>query len=81
MLAEQRGYTDISDYLKGLMYPKKEEGAADLVLADGWRLIHGGDTCDKGGVIGGSIRVVRTLCRLKRKYPNRVVLLLGKTTS
>jgi len=54
-----------------------DEGAADLVLADGWRFIHGGDTCDKGGVVGGSIRVVRTLCRLKRKYPNRVVLLLG----
>ena len=44
---------------------------------NGWRFIHGGDTCDKGGVVGGSIRVVRTLCRLKRKYPNRVVLLLG----
>eukprot|EP00966_Prymnesium_polylepis_P334389 7389761-Prymnesium_polylepis.3 len=54
-----------------------DEGAADVALVDGWRLIHGGDTCDKGGVMGGSIRVVRTLCRLKRKYPNRVVLLLG----
>eukprot|EP00966_Prymnesium_polylepis_P267254 6173728-Prymnesium_polylepis.1 len=54
-----------------------DEGAADVVLSDGWRFIHGGDTCDKGGVVGGSIRVVRTLCRLKRKYPDRVVLLLG----
>ena len=53
------------------------EGACDLELADGWRFIHGGDTCDKGGVVGGSIRVVRTLIRLKRKYPSRVVLLLG----
>ena len=53
------------------------DGACDLELADGWRFIHGGDTCDKGGVVGGSIRVVRTLVRLKRKYPSRVVLLLG----
>ena len=42
------------------------EGAADVVLADGWMFIHGGDSCDKGGPVGGSIRVVRTLCRLKR---------------
>tara|TARA_B100000795_G_scaffold180675_1_gene136847 strand:- start:288 stop:506 length:219 start_codon:yes stop_codon:yes gene_type:complete len=27
--------------------------------------------------VGGSIRVVNTLVKLKRKYPNRVVLLLG----
>ena len=42
-----------------------KDGAADLVLAEGWRFIHGGDTCDKGGVVGGSIRVVNTLCKLK----------------
>eukprot|EP00966_Prymnesium_polylepis_P208631 4833669-Prymnesium_polylepis.1 len=36
-----------------------EEGAADVVLADGWRFIHGGDSCDKGGLVGGSIRVVQ----------------------
>jgi len=53
------------------------DGAADVVLEDGWCFIHGGDTCDKGGAVGGSVRVVRTLVKLKRKYPHRVVLLLG----
>eukprot|EP00966_Prymnesium_polylepis_P094575 2189241-Prymnesium_polylepis.4 len=54
-----------------------DKGAADVTLADGWMFVHGGDTVDKGGLVGGSIRVVRTLCRLKRKYPKRVILLLG----
>eukprot|EP00966_Prymnesium_polylepis_P291899 6741537-Prymnesium_polylepis.1 len=45
-----------------------DDGAAELLLAEGWRFIHGGDTCDKGGTVGGSIRITRTLCRLKRRY-------------
>ena len=52
-------------------------GAADIELTPGWHFIHGGDSCDKGGAVGGSIRVVRTLVRLKRKYPERVHLLIG----
>eukprot|EP00966_Prymnesium_polylepis_P242010 5597000-Prymnesium_polylepis.1 len=54
-----------------------DEGAANVSLADGWMFVSGGDTCDKGNSVGGSVRAVRTLCRLKRKYPDRVVLLLG----
>jgi hypothetical protein len=39
--------------------------------------VHGGDAPDKGNEVGGSIRVIRTLLRLKGKYPDRVELLLG----
>ena len=39
--------------------------------------VHGGDSCDKGGKVGGSVRVTRTLVSLKRRYPERVTLLIG----
>lgn len=54
-----------------------EDGSMRLQLNDGWRIVFGGDSCDKGGVVGGSVRVVRTLVRLKKEYPDRVTLLLG----
>lgn len=54
-----------------------EDGSMHLALADGWMLLFGGDACDKGGAVGGTLRVVRTLVRLKRRYPERVTLLLG----
>ena len=56
-----------------------EEGGsvARINLADGWRFIFGGDACDKGGFIGGSVRVTRSLLLLKQRYPSRVTLLLG----
>ncbi|KAL1526378.1 hypothetical protein AB1Y20_015091 [Prymnesium parvum] len=54
-----------------------EKGAADIVLADDWHLVFGGDVCDKGGPVGGTIRVVQSLIRLKRRYPDRVHLLIG----
>ena len=50
---------------------------ARVDLADGWRLIFGGDACDKGGATGGSVRVTRSLLLLKQRYPSRVTLLLG----
>ena len=53
------------------------DGAADITLTPGWHFVFGGDSCDKGGAVGGSIRVVRSLVRLKRKYPDRVHLLIG----
>lgn len=53
------------------------DGSVELSLADGWTFVFGGDATDKGGLVGGSLRVVRTLVRLKRRYPSRVVLLLG----
>jgi len=54
-----------------------EDGAADVKLRTGWSFVHGGDSCDKGGPVGGSVRVVRTLVALKKKYPDRVALILG----
>ena len=48
-----------------------------LELLTGWTFVHGGDAPDKGNAVGGSVRVVRTLLRLKAKYPDRVILLLG----
>lgn len=53
------------------------DGAAIVELADCWKVVFGGDACDKGGETGGTVRVVRTLCRLKRAHPDRVHLLLG----
>jgi hypothetical protein len=48
-----------------------------LALASGWHFVFGGDSCDKGGAVGGSVRIVRALNQLKRRYPDRVTLLLG----
>lgn len=64
---------------KGLRLVGMDEGGscARVDLADGWRLIFGGDACDKGGAVGGSIRVLKSLLLLKRRYPSRVTLLLG----
>lgn len=60
-------------HLKGV----RPDGAADIELKEGWRLVHGGDAVDKGGEVGGSVRVVRSLVRLKHKYGERVTLILG----
>jgi hypothetical protein len=50
-----------------------------IILADGWRVVFGGDYVDKGPSdgFGGSVRVVRALLALKRTYPTRVTLILG----
>ena len=55
----------------------ESDGSADIELAAGWRFVHGGDACDKGGAVGGTVRVVKTLTRLKTRYPDRVHLILG----
>ena len=60
-----------------LLSARCADGAADLELRPGWRFVFGGDSVDKGGQVGGSIRVARTLVRLKKKYPNRVTLIMG----
>ena len=52
-------------------------GSADIELKDGWDFVCGGDMVDKGVGTGGSIRVTRTMLRLKNKYPDRVTLILG----
>ena len=54
-----------------------EDGSADIQLEDSYQFVHGGDVCDKGGEVGGTIRVTLSLLRLKEKYPERVFLLLG----
>ena len=51
--------------------------AADIEIAPDWNFTYGGDVCDKGGAIGGTMRVVKSLVKLKKKYPERVTLLLG----
>ena len=53
------------------------DGSATISLADGWHFVFGGDSCDKGGEVGGSVRFVKSLFALKRRYPDRVTLLLG----
>ena len=55
----------------------ESDGSADIELAAGWRFVHGGDACDKGGAVGGTVRVVKTLTRLKTRYPDRVHLIMG----
>lgn len=57
--------------------PPLKDGSLDVCLAPGWQLVYGGDTVDKGGAVGGSVRVVRTLVRLKERYGSRVTLLIG----
>jgi hypothetical protein len=68
-------FVEISEALRNLGI--NEDGSLELELLDGWTFVHGGDCPDKGNEVGGSIRIVRTLLRLKAKYPERVVLLLG----
>ena len=53
------------------------DGVLDLDLVCGWHFVFGGDSVDKGGAVGGSVRVVKSLLKLKKKYPRRVTLLLG----
>jgi hypothetical protein len=54
-----------------------EDGSADIKLQPGWHFVFGGDSVDKGGKVGGSIRVATTLVRLKKKYPSAVHIILG----
>jgi len=53
------------------------DGTTEVILHDGWRFTFGGDSPDKGGTVGGTVRVVRTLVALKKRYPERVTLILG----
>lgn len=48
--------------------------APELILKDDWHFVFGGDTCDKGP---GSLRCLQALVSLKRRYPDRVHLLMG----
>ena len=57
--------------------PPLADGSLDLTLTPGWQLVFGGDSVDKGGAVGGSVRVVRSLVRLKERYGSRVTLLIG----
>ena len=53
------------------------EFVPQLELREGWRFIFGGDAVDKGGAIGGSLRFCLCLVSLKRRYGDRVTILLG----
>jgi len=65
-------------YAKGLRYVGlRDDGSAEIELEEGWCFVFGGDAVDKGGEVGGSIRVVKSLVDLKKRYPDRVTLVLG----
>ena len=68
------GWNDLSSKLN---FDQDGKPLFKLVLNSGWSFIHGGDAVDKGGKIGGSIRVVNTLLHLKENHSNHVTLLLG----
>lgn len=57
---------------KSVFFADKEETVLDL--KDGGSLVFGGDSGDKGV---GSIRIVQQLVDLKKRYPDRVVFILG----
>lgn len=59
--------------LELLRYEKKGE-TMDVALAPQVALVYGGDVGDKGP---GTIRIVRILLALKKRYPKRVFLILG----
>lgn len=63
----------------GLRLVSLDEGGsvARIDLLDQWRFIFGGDVCDKGRAVGGSLRVSRSLLLLQSRYPDRVTLILG----
>jgi hypothetical protein len=69
-------FVELSDALD-MKAPPDMSGAADIALRDGWHLVIGGDLCDKGGWVGGTVRVVRSCVALKKKYPDRVTIVLG----
>ena len=69
-------FINLSDALQ-LEAPPDESGAAQITLNDGWQLVVGGDLCDKGAFVGGTVRVVRSIVALKKKYPDRVTIILG----
>ena len=52
----------------------ENETCEKLLLKDGCYFVHGGDVVDKGN---GDIRLCRQLVDLKKRYPNRVYLLVG----
>jgi len=47
----------------------------DLTLYEGWHFVFGGDACIQGP---GTLRLLETLVRVKKLYPNRVHLVLGE---
>jgi hypothetical protein len=47
---------------------------AELRLKDGWQFVFGGDAGDKGS---GTLCFVRTMNLFKRRYPDRIHILLG----
>ena len=62
---------------EGLRWRRGGPSVDGLEIVDGWRFIFGGDSVDKGGSVGGSVRFVLCLVSLKKRYPERVTILLG----
>jgi len=53
---------------------RRQQKDLDLELEDGWQLVFGGDASIQGT---GSLRILDTMIRVKRQWPERVHLLLG----
>lgn len=70
-----KAFVELSEALS--VVTEEEDGSLELELLEGWHFVFGGDSVDKGGAVGGSVRVVRTLVALKKKYPTRCTLILG----
>jgi hypothetical protein len=73
-LAYWSRYIALSDALEREGAGSDGEGGGALVLRDGWTFVFGGDAVDKGV---GDLAVCRDLVALKRRFPERVRLLLG----
>lgn len=66
-------------YSNGLKFKKagdqkKARQTPELELQDGWHFVFGGDSCDKGP---GTLRFLEAMVTLKKRYPDRVHLLMG----
>ncbi|CAJ1356706.1 unnamed protein product [Effrenium voratum] len=72
-------FCNFVDLSEGLAFAEEGDqraarAAPELILEDGWHFVFGGDTCDKGP---GSLRCLQALVSVKKRYPDRVHLLLG----
>lgn len=75
-------FCNFVDHSKGLNFRVDMEHAQrrgardlDLDLEENWHFVFGGDACVKGP---GTLRFLETMVRLKKRWPNRVHLLLGE---
>ena len=61
-----------NNYIK-ISYVLRRHGN-ELELRENCHFVYGGDVCDRGD---GDLRVIQDILSLKRRYPNRVHIVLG----